>query len=91
MFFKIKTIFVIEHLNNYVMKKKESKKFGLEKFEIARLRNQRVIIGGSGDDTNTDTKPKPKPNDPNDPNNPNDPNDPNDPDSDSGVICGLNI
>ncbi|NHN26333.1 hypothetical protein FIA58_011645 [Flavobacterium jejuense] len=37
------------------MKRKENKKFDLEKFEIAKLKNQRTIIGGTGDATNTDT------------------------------------
>ncbi|WP_445711934.1 hypothetical protein [Flavobacterium sp.] len=49
------------------MKKETKRKFNLEKFEIAKLRNQRVIIGGAGDGTQTDsTRPK-KTNNPNDP------------------------
>lgn len=37
------------------MKKETKGKFALEKFEITKLRNQRTIMGGTGDDTNTDT------------------------------------
>lgn len=74
------------------MKEKTSGKFTLEKFEIAKLRNQRVIIGGSGDDTNTGGDDPNNPNRPSRPQNPNDPNNPNDPDNpNSSVPCTTTI
>ncbi|CAM3927454.1 MULTISPECIES: hypothetical protein [Flavobacterium] len=47
------------------MKKKESKKFSLEKFEVVKLQNSNLVFGGTGseddDATNTDNdKNKPK-------------------------------
>ncbi|WP_316635042.1 hypothetical protein [uncultured Flavobacterium sp.] len=36
--------------------KKPSKKFNLEKFEVAKLKNMRVIVGGNDDPIDTNHK-----------------------------------
>lgn len=59
------------------MKKKESKKFGFEKFEVAKLKNSRLIQGG--DTTNTDTVDKASTQQCNN----------SDDNDDSGVICAI--
>ena len=58
------------------MKKQQQKKFGFEKFEVAKLKNSKLFKGG--DTTNTDTSDRASTRACN-----------NNDDDDSGVLCAV--